>query len=341
MRGVETALTSSASEPDVGRAQAPSSLVEQLRQHHSKSPLSDEQPRLSFQEPSKPRVSLADRQATQQAQPPGEDRGSGQAEESWAVDIPESEIEFDEVDDVIGMGGQGVVYQAQWHRTTVAVKKVMIDPSEEGGKSKIDRKNIADLRKESQVLAGLRHPHILLFLGCHFRAPAFYMVTELVVGPNGHHNMRQVLSDKSLQPSLVSAASRVVCSTAMHLRILLTKSRFWAAKKDWGLRLRMLEDIALAGAFLHQRGTLHRDLKSPNVLVTEAFRCKIGDFGLSRLDVLALKRQPMDAKRHPRDDDGPKKLTRTLTRKYNVSAIIPPEVMAGVSQPRVLCFSFC
>ena len=105
----------------------------------------------------------------------------------------------------------------------------------------------------------------------------------------------------------------------------------------------MLEDIALAGAFLHQRGTLHRDLKSPNVLVTEAFRCKIGDFGLSRLDVQkeALKKQPMDAKRHPRDEDGPAKLTRTSTRKYNVSAITPPEVMAGVSQPRVLCFSFC
>ena len=203
-------------------------------------------PRLSFQEPSKPRVSLADRQAPQQAQPPGEDRGSGEAEESWAVDIPESEIEFDEVDDVIGMGGQGVVYKAQWHRTTVAVKKVMIDV-QEGGKSKIDRKNIADLRKESQVLAGFKHPHILLFLGCHFRAPAFYMVTELVVGPNGHHNMRQVLSDKSLQPSLVSAASRVVCSTAMHLRLLLTKSLL-GGKKGLGAA------AAYAGGHRARRG---------------------------------------------------------------------------------------
>ena len=34
--------------------------------------------------------------------------------------------------------------------------------------------------------------------------------------------------------------------------------------------------------FLHSRGLFHRDLKSANVLVDGAGRCKVTDFGLSK-----------------------------------------------------------
>eukprot|EP01043_Picozoa_sp_COSAG02_P056234 COSAG02_NODE_6640_length_3441_cov_24.289348_4_plen_208_part_00 len=106
--------------------------------------------------------------------------------EAWEIDIPESEIVFDDYDDLIGAGGQGQVFKATWHRTHVAVKRVAIEPEDDDGKGSaaltrgvsgvterdsaaVDRKNIDDLRKESRILSGLKHPNILQFFGCHFQ----------------------------------------------------------------------------------------------------------------------------------------------------------------------------
>jgi serine/threonine protein kinase len=41
--------------------------------------------------------------------------------------------------------------------------------------------------------------------------------------------------------------------------------------------------VSSTGAYLHERDALHRDLKCSNVLVDQRFRCKIADFGLSRV----------------------------------------------------------
>lgn len=106
--------------------------------------------------------------------------------EAWEIDIPESEIVFDDYDDLIGAGGQGQVFKATWHRTHVAVKRVAIDAEGDGDKGSevltrgvsgatergvaaVDKKNINDLRKESRILSSLKHPNILQFLGCHFQ----------------------------------------------------------------------------------------------------------------------------------------------------------------------------
>ena len=41
-------------------------------------------------------------------------------------------------------------------------------------------------------------------------------------------------------------------------------------------------DAAVGMNFLHQSRIIHRDLKSGNMLVTQGFRVKICDFGISR-----------------------------------------------------------
>ena len=47
-------------------------------------------------------------------------------------------------------------------------------------------------------------------------------------------------------------------------------------------KLQMCHDVAVGMDFLHQTDIIHRDLKSANVLVSDGFRLKICDFGISR-----------------------------------------------------------
>ena len=91
---------------------------------------------------------------------------------------------------------------------------------------------------------------------------------------------------------------------------------------------RLLHDVAMGAAFLHSRQTMHRDLKASNILVDAALRCKIADFGLSRLIDTKIKKGSA-AFKGKTTKPGETGLSRQLTKKYNLSAIIPPEVMAG------------
>jgi serine/threonine protein kinase len=71
---------------------------------------------------------------------------------------------------------------------------------------------------------------------------------------------------------------------------------------DWHIRLKLSVDIALGMAFLHgiSPPLLHRDLKSPNVLIMghadgSPVIAKVADFGLSsRLFVDQLHGRPVE-----------------------------------------------
>lgn len=44
----------------------------------------------------------------------------------------------------------------------------------------------------------------------------------------------------------------------------------------------ILTDAARALEFLHSKSLIHRDIKSPNILLDSQCRCKIADFGMAR-----------------------------------------------------------
>ena len=84
----------------------------------------------------------------------------------------------------IGQGGQGTVYRAEWCGSPVAVKSIYWGAGHHAEEQA--------LREEAAMLASLRHPRIVLLVGACFQPPHVFLVSELVSGPRGHRNLRQV-----------------------------------------------------------------------------------------------------------------------------------------------------
>ncbi len=64
---------------------------------------------------------------------------------------------------------------------------------------------------------------------------------------------------------------------------------------SWDLRLTIATDVARGMQFLHGRNppVIHRDMKSPNVLLNDRWIAKIADFGESRaISILRGEEQP-------------------------------------------------
>ena len=217
-------------------------------------------------------------------------------------------------DTQLGEGGQGAVYRAKFAGRAVAVKRIPWDAWKTLRLSSLgdhyENKELESLRRETALLATLRHPNIVQLIGASFQAPHVYMVSELVTGPNGHHDLRHCLDDPQLADLLTATVRR-----------------------------KMLRDVAAAGAYLHRAGVLHRDIKAANVLVDmqgwnpgvslAELVCKLTDFGLSR-----KLPQRVDAAAGDADEGGDRgpfqsPLSRTVTRKFNFASWLAPEIVNG------------
>jgi len=154
-----------------------------------------------------------------------------------------SEVEFG---DIIGQGGFSVVHKATWHSTPVAVKK-LFDPN-------ISEELIAEFDNEVKKLEQLRHPNVLMLLAVHRKPPALSMIMELVDGGDLYH-------------------------------LLHCPGRFNPPREaaQYGELIEVLESTAMAIAFLHARGIVHRDIKPLNVLLAQTLEVKLCDFGLARM----------------------------------------------------------
>ena len=152
----------------------------------------------------------------------------------------EEEIAFRDLDlrDEIGGGGFSVVHRALWHGAPVAVKQ-WFDPS-------MSDELLADFRGEVSVLHGLRHPHIVQFLGACSKPPHLCAVFEYLP-----HTLHGILHE-----------SRVPLDTKRALDVA--------------------KDAARALCFLHSRSpkVVHRDAKPANFLLDRAWKVKLCDFGL-------------------------------------------------------------
>ncbi len=105
--------------------------------------------------------------------------------------------------------------------------------------------NVARFRREIQLAASLQHPHIVPLLSAGSRGDLLYYVMPLIEG-------------ESLRARLLRAGELPVSDVA------------------WILR-----DAALALAYAHSHGVVHRDIKPDNILLTGKFAV-VADFGVAK-----------------------------------------------------------
>ncbi len=151
------------------------------------------------------------------------------------------------LDQLLGRGGMGAVYQAHDLRLEreVAVKVML-------GRGFGEAAALRRFRREGQAVARLNHPSIVAMFDCgELEGGGAYLVMERVCGVTLREEMR---GKGVLPPSLVA---------------------------DWFDQL--LDGLAAA----HQLGVVHRDLKPENVLGTRresgALLVKLLDFGLAKI----------------------------------------------------------
>lgn len=182
--------------------------------------------------------------------------------------IPWREIHLD---GPIGGGAGGMVFQAVWGRSEVAVK--ILKP---GGdhRSEETQREMEALKAENELMSQLRHPHVVITFG---------IVSDL----KSKHGLVMELLEQSLS-RLLSSGEPIG----------------WRSHSVGGGGLNSVEaslmriahEVAMGMSYLHGRGIVHRDLKPANILVTAKPRylAKICDFNASK-QMLDL-REAVDAR---------------------------------------------
>lgn len=153
---------------------------------------------------------------------------------------------------VLGTGGFGIVYRAQWFGQQVAVKvaKVLGDSDE------------ASLTQEAATLKKLLHDFVVPVRG----------VCWMVRGAGG----------EELGPGLVMSLAELGSVKDVLRRQDSVPHRAAAAQlRPWQTLLRFLSQAAYGVAYLHEKKLVHGDLKPSNVLVAPHFQPWIADMGLS------------------------------------------------------------
>ncbi len=142
--------------------------------------------------------------------------------------------------DEIGRGGMGVIYRAQHRRLHRPAAVKLLLAGEFAQPAFIER-----FKVEAQLLARLRHPHIVSVYEVGEEDGLAYYAMELIHGT-------------PLLPPVPGAV-------------------------DWKREALFMAQVARAVDYAHEQGVLHRDLKPSNILRTDAGEPRVMDFGLARL----------------------------------------------------------
>jgi len=194
-----------------------------------------------------------------------------------SVSSIESSITFSELKlmNVIGGGGYGQVWKATWKGTPVAVKVLL------GDAKSVEKET--EFASEINMLKGMRHPNICLYMGACVDPPNRAIITELASNGSLWDALRQPL------PPLFKAMDGIHGWPNILYEDDYQDDTFGVVPPQgtwpWAAVWRVASGAARGMTYLHGMDppVLHRDLKSANLLLDDSFATKVCDFGLSRL----------------------------------------------------------
>lgn len=140
----------------------------------------------------------------------------------------------------LGRGGMGIVMRARQVRLDRDVAVKLMNPTLSADPEFAER-----FEREAKALARLDHPGIVGVHDFGFAAGVYYLVMELVDGPN----LRELI-DVGMEDEQAIEVLRQLCD---------------------------------ALAYAHDEGVVHRDIKPENVLLDRRGRVRVADFGLAKL----------------------------------------------------------
>ncbi|KAG7388562.1 hypothetical protein PHYPSEUDO_012199 [Phytophthora pseudosyringae] len=204
-----------------------------------------------------------------------------------------------EIGEKIGEG-VAVVYLGKWRGANVAVKMKAVLAALESAADLAEFQHACnvEIQAEAEVMRGLCHPNIVLFMEAGFYRGSICIISEYCA----RGSLRDVLKEQT--PDVKNL--------------------------NWPTKLRLALGISHGIQYLHNANPpmIHRDLKSPNVLVDDSWHAKIADFGTLRFsEIVSSAAQLQSSQINPRSSA--KIPVVEMTGLVGTTRWMAPEVMRG------------